>query len=609
MCGIYGYIGFDSSSKKIIEGLSKLEYRGYDSAGIALQTGSDIFISKQCGKLSEIQGEFSSLPEKSLSGMGHTRWATHGLANKVNAHPHKSKNFTIVHNGIIENHSTLKKDLIDRGYIFHSETDTEVILHLLEKEFSQCKSVIDAIDNTCLQLVGSFALGIMCIKEPDALFAFKQNSPMVIGVGEDEYFFASDAIAFVEETRHALFLKDGELVRLKNSALDTYYKGKLMPFKKPTLLDPIAYDHGKNGFDHFMLKEIYQQGEVVRTLIKKIFPNIDLGSSKWFESLQLDLSQINQIHIVACGSAYYSGQAVSNFMEKTLNITVCVNLASEFRYREPFLDQGTLVLAISQSGETADTIASVEYAKSYGCKVLSLCNTLHSSLTRSSDATIFLDAGNEIGVASTKAFTAMVFNLYALTVFMGRKLSKISLNEFHNEVKQVNLIPSYIDFLLDKKDVYEDLAKKYSSLKNILYIGRGASYSIALEGSLKLKEISYIHAEAYAGGELKHGPIALVDKDLLIVAIVPSCDQRIKMLSNIEEVSARQGRVLALGSVNDTELRNLCEDYIDCPQVDNPCLQSILSTIPLQLFAYYVSKQKGTDIDQPRNLAKSVTVE
>lgn len=611
MCGIVGYIGKRPCTSMLFQGLQKLEYRGYDSAGISVQQHGEISTVKAQGKLTQLEPLLQQLPTAATRGIGHTRWATHGVPNEINAHPHVAGRVSIVHNGIIENYAELKKELIASGANFKSQTDTEVVLHLLIQELKAANGkALVAIKSITQKLRGAFSLGILLADEPDALYLVKLGSPLVIGFGKGENFFASDAMALISHTSRAHFLNDGEIARVTEQGVELWdFAGNSRPTRLVEL-ELTSASIEKQGFRHFMLKEIHEQPRVVAGMIRRL---LDLETQSFhFKELglaDLDLSRVNNIAMVACGTAHYSCLLGKYFIEPIAGIPVNVELASEFRYRDPWLDKHSLVIAVSQSGETADTLACVKHAREHGAQVLSVCNVKMSSIPRESDATLYMDAGPEIGVASTKAFTGMLLAHYLLALALASKRERLDQTIAKAAWQSLRNLPSLMDHAIDAKTNIEKIAESYYESSNFIYIGRGNNYPIALEGALKLKEISYIHAEGYAGGELKHGPIALIDRHMPIVAIAPCDHYYEKMLSNIEEVKARQGRIIAVGAAGDEKLARLADDYIACPSLADSGLQAILTVVPLQLLSYYIAVKRGTDVDQPRNLAKSVTVE
>lgn len=611
MCGIMGYVGSQSCSTMIYDGLKRLEYRGYDSAGIVVLGDTEIEVAKSVGKLFHLEDQLGRLSTKAKMGMGHTRWATHGAPSFENAHPHTHDGFALIHNGIIENYQALKIRLLEAGTVFASETDTEVILHLIHREYAKDNSLDKAVMRVIPMLEGAFAFAVMTAKEPGVFYVVKNSSPLVLGCGKTENFFASDALALLPHTQEMIFMEDGEIAKITADAIELRdFAGNPLQAERKKLpkLDSTAE---KNGFRHFMLKEIHEQPSVIRTTLEKAFSLS--GTLKLQDSVlglsKFSLEKIKRIHIVGCGTAYLAGSLGRYFLEKWAHIPVTVELASEFRYRTPYLDNETLVIAMTQSGETLDTLASVKFAKQAGCPIYSICNVPFSSIPRTSDATFYMNAGPEVGVASTKAFVAMVLDLFLFTLDFGQRRGHISQEELEKQRSYLQRLPALAEQALQQESAIEQVAQRYFTATNSLFIGRGNSFAIAMEGALKLKEISYIHAEGYAGGELKHGPIALVDRHIPIVALAPRDSHYEKMLSNIEEVRARGGQVIGVGSKDDTRLATLCQDVLICPQIEQEDLQSILSVIPLQLFAYSIAVLRGTDVDQPRNLAKSVTVE
>jgi len=610
MCGIVGYIGKQDCVPILYDGLARLEYRGYDSAGIAVSDHGQVHVVKAEGKLVQLKSKLSQLPPGASRGIGHTRWATHGVPNTVNAHPHTHANVALVHNGIIENYLPLKQQLQSEGVVFASETDTEVVLQLFVRELARLKHPFKAVLAMIPQLRGAFSLGIILGEEPDAIYAVKQGSPLVIGAGKGEYFFASDAMALVSHTSRAHFLSDGEIARITADTVEIWnFAGQRV---EPDFveLDISSSSTEKQGFKHYMLKEVHEQPRVMASMLKRLvdiekatFNDQELGLNA------LDLGRIDSICMVACGTAYYSALLGKYLIEPAVQLPVNVELASEFRYRKPWISKNTLFIAVSQSGETADTLATVKQAKQAGCQIMAVCNVKMSSIAREAHVTLHMDAGPEIGVASTKAFTAMLLAHHLFGLAFGVKKGLVSRAQARLACDLMRELPARMDHALDGKVAIEALADKYYEANNFIFMGRGTSYAVALEGALKLKEISYIHAEGYAGGELKHGPIALIDRHMPVVAIAPQGPYHEKMLSNIEEVKARQGQIIGVGSVDDAQLRRLSRDFIACPSSEDPGLQAILSVVPLQLLAYYIAVKRGTDVDQPRNLAKSVTVE
>ena len=610
MCGIVGYIGRADCREILFHGLQKLEYRGYDSAGIAVLSEGAISHVKSAGKLANLRPMMSKLPSQSTSGIGHTRWATHGAPTSLNAHPHVHQSVALVHNGIIENYEVLKEELLKDGVQFISETDTEVALHVLRQEIKRCKSKLDAIKALVERLQGAFSLGILLADEPETLYLIKLGSPLVVGAGQGENFFASDALALLAHTNKALFLNDGEIAKVTSADVEVFDFHGVPKDINFTVLEMASVSAEKQGYRHYMLKEIHEQPRVMADITRRLvsFEKSHLR----LEELGLtsfDLSRITNITIVACGTAYYSGLLGKYFIEPLGGLPVNVELASEFRYRQPWMAESTLLVAVSQSGETADTLACIKHARQAGCQILAICNVAQSSIVREADGTLMMGAGPEIGVASTKAFTAMLLCQYLFALGLARVRDILHDEDLAKRLKNIKELPALMDKAVDLGQSIEDLALKYYEASDFLFIGRGPSFGIALEGALKLKEISYIHAEGYAGGELKHGPIALIDKHMPIVALAPQDSFYEKMISNIEEVCAREGQVIAVGAAGDSKLGRLATDYIACPGSPDNAIQAILSVVPLQLLSYYIAVKRGTDVDQPRNLAKSVTVE
>lgn len=610
MCGVVGIVGTRPCVRPIFEGLQRLEYRGYDSAGIATLSAGKIHTAKSDGKLVRLEGHLSELPEKSFIGMGHTRWATHGAPTTQNAHPHVAGDLALIHNGIIENYRELKNELLSDGYTFKSETDSEVVLHLLSRELKKTPKLKEALLKVISRLEGAYGLGILWAGEPDALYIVKQGSPVVIGAGEGENYFASDALALLPLTKSVIFLGDGEMGRLSKDAVELWdFSGKALK-RAPSVLNWTASSAEKQGYRHYMLKEIYEQPAVIANTIARLMdPATGKIDSKEMGIDALNLDQIKSIVYVACGTAYYSALISKYSVEQFVGVPVSVELASEFRYRDPYLDKETLVIAVTQSGETADTLACIKHAAQKGCQTFAICNVRFSSIPRAAKSTLYMEAGPEVGVASTKAFTSMVLCHYLFGLAVGQQKGRITKEAFVQATESLKLLPSAVDRAVNVAGIIEDVATRFYEATNFIFMGRGPSFMVALEGALKLKEISYIHAEGYAGGELKHGPIALIDKNMPVVAVAPLDSHYEKMISNVEEVRAREGVCIGVGDLQDEKLKSLCQDYIPCPQIKDAALQTILSVIPLQFLSYYVAVKRGTDVDQPRNLAKSVTVE
>ena len=608
MCGVAGYIGTKEAKQIVFDGLKKLEYRGYDSAGIACLENGKLSVEKAKGKLSNLRTLMEKLPAKANISIGHTRWATHGPATTANAHPHFHDGMAIVHNGIIENYRELKAELIEKGAVFKSDTDTEVILHQIldiRKTESDMRKAMIKLTNT---LKGAFSLGIISESSPSEIYLLKQGSPLVIGLGEGENFFASDALAIIEHTNKIVFLQDGEMGVLTDKTFELFDDAGNVYSREAKVLDLDESNVGKAGYKHFMLKEIHEQPAVLSKTIQRF---VDFDSKTFnLDSLGLsgiDFSKVTNIHIIGCGTAFLAGMIGRYVIESVAGVPCQVELASEFRYRDPYLSEGTLIVPITQSGETADTLACVKHAVDAGCQSLAVCNVMYSSIPRASTSTLYMEAGPEIGVASTKAFTSQVLCLYlaanAIAQIKGKKI------DFEKLSSCLRTLPQLVEKSVNLSDLIENIAVDYVEDTSCIFIGRHVNSAIAYEGALKLKEISYIHAEGYPGGELKHGPIALIDRHMPVVSIAPMDEHYEKMISNIEEVRAREGRILGVGTEGDDKFASLCENFIPVPKSECTVLQSILNVVALQLFSYHVAVKRGTDVDQPRNLAKSVTVE
>lgn len=608
MCGIVGYIGVREPKSILFNGLSKLEYRGYDSAGVAIVAeDSDIKVAKEVGKLENLG---RSLKEQELSGymgIAHTRWATHGKPSQNNSHPHLSgdERIALVHNGIIENYETLKNDLLDKGHVFLSETDTEVIVHLLEEYYEG--NLFETMLKVVPMLEGTYALGVFALDEKDKLYTVRKGSPLIIGKGENENFIASDVTAILEHTRDIAFLNDGELAILTKEDIQYFDLEGNSIEKEIEHIEWSIEAAEKGGYDHFMIKEIHEQARVIEdTLRGKI-----TGSKAIIEEFHLtreDLEKIEKIHIVACGTSYYAGMVGKNILEKELRIPVEIEFASEFRYKDPIVSEKDLVLFISQSGETADTLAALREAKGKGAKVLGIINVLGSTISREAHGTLYTSAGPEIGVASTKAFVSQLIALYIVTIYLGQELNILDEGRRMELIEGLRDLSPKVEEILANSENIKEKAKHFEGVQSSMYIGRNINFPIALEGALKLKEISYIHAEAYPSGELKHGPIALIEDSCPTVAIATKSFTYDKVKSNIEEIKARDGRVIVVATEGDTDIQHITDDVIYVPEVDE-LFSPVLNVIPLQILAYYVAVNRGLDVDKPRNLAKSVTVE
>ncbi len=609
MCGIVGYIGSRKTAEVLMDGLKRLEYRGYDSAGIAVFHRGRIEIRRNEGKLKRLEDLIKGESFDGKIGIGHTRWATHGRPSDENAHPHKAGRVAVVHNGIIENYLPLKEFLKRKGRHFTSETDTEVISHLIDEFIEEGSSFPDAVRMALDKIRGSYALGILFEGDEKCLIAARKESPLVIGLGEGEYFIASDIPPLLPYTRDFIFMEDGEVAHLSSEGVRVFDARGNKVSKEPKRVNWNPLMAEKGGFKHFMLKEIFEQPRAVIDTIRG-----RLSEEKGdviLEGVNLDgsvLKKIRRICLIACGTSYHAALVGKFLIEGLCRIPVEADIGSEFRYRNPILGEDTLLITISQSGETADTLAALREGKRQGAMTLAICNVVESSLARDSDYVIYTHAGPEIGVASTKTFVTQLVILFLLALRMGRELGLLSLLQGKELVEALVRIPHLMEEMLKSSKQVLEIARKYLTARDFLYLGRGINYPIALEGALKLKEISYIHAEGYPAGEMKHGPIALIDREMPVVVLATQNDVYEKVVSNIEQVRAREGKVIALVSQSDREIIQKVDDILFIPET-HPFLTPILLTIPLQLLAYYMADLKGTDVDQPRNLAKSVTVE
>jgi len=613
MCGIVGYIGNKDAYPILVNGLKRLEYRGYDSAGVSLLDGkNDLTIIKKKGKVADLEEYAREHDVSGNIGIGHTRWATHGEPNDVNAHPHTSMNghFTIIHNGIIENYGRLKKRLEDRGYIFKTETDTEVVANLMEYIYLKGQvSAEIAVRLALHKVIGAYGLAILCKEEPDKMIAARRGSPLVIGVGDGEYFLASDATPIVEHTKSVIYLNDNDVAILGRDelVLKTIKNDKLTP--KVQKLDMEIGDIEKNGYDHFMLKEIFEQPRSIKDTFRgRIAPDQNRISLGGLYTVMPNLESAKRIIILGCGTSWHAGLVGEYLIEDLARIPVEVEYASEFRYRNPIINKDDVVITISQSGETADSLAAIQQARQSGATVLGICNVVGSSIPRETDAGVYTHAGPEIGVASTKAFTAQVTVLAMMAILLGKKRGQIDDTIYSNLIQELSEIPAKIEKLLTYHNEFQKLAELYKDATNFLYLGRGYSFPVALEGALKLKEISYIHAEGYPAAEMKHGPIALIDENMPVVVIALQDKSYDKIVSNIQEIKARKGKVIALVTEGDTVIKEMADHVLEIP----PTLESLaalLTVIPLQLLSYHIAVLRGCSVDQPRNLAKSVTVE
>ncbi|OPJ54691.1 glutamine--fructose-6-phosphate transaminase (isomerizing) [Alkalithermobacter paradoxus] len=608
MCGIVGYIGNKRATDVLIEGLSKLEYRGYDSAGAAINTGGNLEVRKFKGRLAVLEENLKEYPVDGNLGIGHTRWATHGAPSDRNSHPHLNMDGTIavVHNGIIENYMELKEELMSEGVVFKSETDTEVVAHLIDKYYKG--DLLDAVYKAMEKLRGAYALGITCKDYPDTLIAARKDSPLIVGLGKEENFIASDIPAILKYTRDVYLLENGEVVVLTKDEVKIYNQNREEVKRDIYHVTWDVEAASKGGYDHFMIKEINEQPSGTKeTLVRRLDENKKIKLDN-INLTKEDLDKINKVYIVACGTAYHAGLVGRYAIEKFAKIPVETDVASEFRYRDPFVDENTLLIVVSQSGETADTLAALREAKSKGARILAVTNVVGSSISREADDVFYTWAGPEIAVASTKAYTTQLVSLYMIALDMAIKKGTIT-EEFYNQViTDLGNIPSKIEEIINNSDKIEKIAEEIKEAKNAFYIGRGLDYYVAMEGALKIKEISYMHAEAFAAGELKHGTIALIEENIPVVAIASQSELFEKMVSNMEEVKARGAYVIAVAQEGNKEVEKAADRVIYIPKV-NDILASILTVIPLQLLSYYVSVKRGCDVDKPRNLAKSVTVE
>ena len=613
MCGIVGYIGFRDAYPIIIKGLHRLEYRGYDSAGIALiDKSAHLNIYKKAGKVSNLEDFIADNNHSGNIGMGHTRWATHGAPNDRNSHPHQSgdERLAIIHNGIIENYGPLKEELISRGHTFKSDTDTEVLIHLIEDIQKEEKLELrEAVRIALNEVIGAYAIVIMSKDEPNQLIAARKGSPMVIGVGDHEYFVASDATPIIEYTKNVIYLNDNEIAYIKKDEILIKNIDNTVQTPYIQALELKLEMLEKGGYEHFMLKEIFEQPRSILDCMRgRIYPlegKVQLGGIKDYTE---KFKNADRIIIVACGTSWHAALVGEYLIEEYARIPVEVEYASEFRYRNPIISEKDIVIAISQSGETADTMAAIELAKERGATIFGVCNVVGSSITRLTHAGVYTHAGPEIGVASTKAFTAQVTVLTLMAFYMAQTKGTVTQSKLISLLVELEKIPDLIERTLLSNDYILEIAKKFKDSRNALFLGRGSGFPVALEGALKLKEISYIHAEGYPAAEMKHGPIALIDEEMPVVVIATKTSSYEKVISNIQEVKARKGVVIAIVTEGDTEVKNMADYVIEIPHADEAFLP-LLATVPLQLLSYHIAVLRGCNVDQPRNLAKSVTVE
>jgi glucosamine--fructose-6-phosphate aminotransferase (isomerizing) len=615
MCGIVGYIGYREAYPIIIKGLQRLEYRGYDSAGVVLYNDGELNLSKTKGKVSDLDAKaHAEISLAGTMGMGHTRWATHGVPNDVNSHPHLSNsgNIVLVHNGIIENYDPLKQELMARGYTFKSDTDSEVLVNLIEDVQKQNNLKLGkAVQIALNQVVGAYAIVVLDKNKPNELVAARLGSPLAIGVADGEYFIASDASPFIEYTSNAIYLEDEEMAIVRQ-----HKPLKIRKIKDDSLVDPYIQELKlnleqieKGGYDHFMLKEIYEQPSVIKDTYRgRLLPSQGLIRMAGIEDNLERFLNADRIIIIACGTSWHAGLVAEYLIEEFARIPVEVEYASEFRYRNPIISKKDVVIAISQSGETADTLAAIKLAKNEGAFVFGVCNVVGSSISRETHAGAYTHAGPEIGVASTKAFTTQVTVLTMIALRLAKAKGTLSNTEYLRYLQELELIPEKVREALETDTVIKTIAASYKDAPNCLYLGRGYNFPVALEGALKLKEISYIHAEGYPAAEMKHGPIALIDEQMPVVVIAPKQGHYDKLVSNVQEIKARSGKIIAIVTKGDTQIKELADYIIEIPD-SSDALSPIITTIPLQLLSYHIAVMRGTNVDQPRNLAKSVTVE
>lgn len=614
MCGIVGYVGNKQAYPILVKGLKRLEYRGYDSAGVAIIDEGDLKLRKCKGKVGDLEAHVNGTPMTGTIGIGHTRWATHGEPNDVNAHPHTSTNgeLALIHNGIIENYATLKAELISRGYVFKSDTDTEVLVHLIDDiQRSEGTDLAESVRLALENVVGAYAIVVLDLKSPDTLVAARKSSPLVIGVGEDgDHFLASDATPIVEHTRNVVYMEDGEIAIIERGH-GLRIRNIRNQEKRPSVqaLEIQLETLEKGGYEHFMLKEINEQPRSIRDSMRGRLNlaqgQVVLGGIKDYEQR---IVNAKRILIVGCGTSWHAGMVGEYLFEEFARIPVEVEYASEFRYRDPVIREGDIVIAISQSGETADTLAAIELAKGRGATIIGICNVVGSSIARITHAGSYTHAGPEIGVASTKAFTAQVTLLTLMALMIGHRKGTIDEARFQKLLVELDAIPGKVEEVLKVESQIKYIADIYKGARNALYLGRGYSFPVALEGALKLKEISYIHAEGYPAAEMKHGPIALIDEEMPVIVIATKGASYEKVVSNIQEVKARKGKVIAIVTEGDTTVKEIADHSIEIPASPD-ALVPLLAVVPLQLLSYHVAVMRGCNVDQPRNLAKSVTVE
>lgn len=614
MCGIVGYIGHRDAYPIIMKGLQRLEYRGYDSAGIALYDGSQINLVKTKGKVEDLRHKANGISQDGSIGIGHTRWATHGVPNDVNSHPHYSNSgdLVIIHNGIIENYESIKKELTKRGYTFTSDTDTEVLVNLIEEvKKTEDVKLGQAVQIALNQVVGAYAIAVFDRKKPDEIVVAKLGSPLAIGIGENEFFIASDASPFIEFTNNAVYLEDEEMaiIRLGKEIKLRKIKNDAVAYPRILELQMNLEEIEKGGYDHFMLKEIYEQPRAIKDTYRgRLLADQGIIRMAGIDQNLEKFMNANRIIIVACGTSWHAGLVAEYIFEDLARIPVEVEYASEFRYRNPVITDKDVLIAISQSGETADTLAAIKLAKEKGAFVFGVCNVVGSSIARESDAGAYTHAGPEIGVASTKAFTTQITVLTLLALKLAKEKGTFSETKFHEFLTELETIPNKVEKALEANPLIEIIANVYKDSPNCLYLGRGYNFPVALEGALKLKEISYIHAEGYPAAEMKHGPIALIDEHMPVFVIATKKGHYEKVVSNIQEIKSRKGKIIAIVTEGDEQVKELADHVIEVPETLES-LSPLLTTIPLQLLSYHIAVMRGCNVDQPRNLAKSVTVE
>lgn len=610
MCGIVGYLGEKDPKDVIIAGLRRLEYRGYDSAGIAVFNGGQVQRIRAEGKLKNLESKLENQVFSGPAGIGHTRWATHGGPTERNAHPHQAGKISIVHNGIIENYAELRADLAKQGIVLNSDTDSEIVAHLINQKYEQYKNLLEAVRLVLPHLRGAFSIVVMAEDRPSELVAFKDGPPLILGIGKDEHFVVSDVAASLQYTNRYIYLDDREIVHIQKNKAQILSQAGVELSKPETEISWSSEEVEKRGYSHFMLKEIYEQAQAVAQAIQ---PHLNADRNQiHLQDVGVDTPQLFQnvkrVVVVACGTSYYAGLFGQYLIEKFAKVPCTVEVASEFRYRNPVLEEGTLFVSISQSGETADTLAALRLAKANGISTLSICNVKGSSIDREAQGHLYINCGPEIGVASTKAFTATLVVLNLLSMSLAKAKKQLSISDESKWVEALLQLPSQIEVVLAYDKYFADASEALRRFKGFLFMGRGVMYPIALEGALKMKELSYLHAEGYPAGEMKHGPLALIDENMAVVMLAPKDELYEKTISNLQEVKARGAKIIAVGSGEDEDLRNLSDRYLGIPKIKS-WVDPILAVIPLQLMAFHLASSLGHDVDQPRNLAKSVTVE